>query len=283
LKDASNLKNVEIVHQKDTSIKKRDTHEEDMEVKRALNKLSHGYGIDVHEAVEIHENLNENHNFGSNVDNHIKSLGHGKIGFVMDQQKDNLIAVHHQDGGKHHLSIFHKGNLVNQSTHDNFENASGHAHSALTTKKGMKSLNLKEDNQLDELSKPMLATYIRRASDPLHPKSNVNLASRAADKLAKGGEDDGEKDDRKAYNRSRGIGLAAAKMAREETELQETEALNQYIKSLGYDPQNTDKNKKVMFSKTNAFKTWASTREGVSIGQDNDAGNSLNPNATARG
>ena len=213
LKDDDSINKAQIVTQKDTTIKGQDNTEDEMETKRKLNKMSHGYGNVAHnEEVEIHENLNENHNFGSNVDTHIKSLGHGKIGFVMDQQKDNLIAVHHQDGGKHHLSIFHKGNLVNQSTHDNFENASGHAHSALTTKKGMKSLNL-----------------------------------------------------------------------REETELQETEVLNQYIKSLGYDPQNTDKNKKDMFSKTNAFKTWASTREGVSIGQDNDAGNSLNPNATARG
>lgn len=77
----------------------------------------------------------------------------------------------------------------------------------------------KEEETLDELSKPMLATYIRRASDPTHPKSNVNLASLAADKLSKGNsKDDGEKEDKKAYQRSRSIGLAAAKMAREEVE-----------------------------------------------------------------
>jgi hypothetical protein len=75
-----------------------------------------------------------------------------------------------------------------------------------------------DEEVVNELSKGMLATYIRRASDPSHPKSNVNLASRAADKLAKGGKDDGEEDDRKAYKRSRNIGLAAAKMAREEVE-----------------------------------------------------------------
>lgn len=67
----------------------------------------------------------------------------------------------------------------------------------------------------------------------------------------------------------------------EEVELDETATLDQYIKSLGYDPLNMEKNKKVMYSKTNAFKSYASRSEGASPGQDVDT--SINPNASARG
>jgi hypothetical protein len=135
-----------------------------MDMKHKLNKLSHGYG---------NVTFNENHNFGGNVDNHIKSLGHGKIGFIMDQKKDNLVAIHHQDGGKHHLSIFHKDNLVNQSTHHNFDDASGHAHSALTTKKGIKA-HVKENIQIDEISADLVGRYSDKANkeynDPKTPE-----------------------------------------------------------------------------------------------------------------
>lgn len=207
--------------------------------------------------------------------------------------------------------------------------------------------DIQENGQLSELSKGMLATYIRRASDPGHPKSNVNLSSLAAHKLAKGDDDDdGEKEDKKAYQRSRGIGLAAAKMAREEVEtidevsksqldtykaskevidsskygkhftdkqtkqsahrqskssdksvksvfgmkenieLDETATLDKYIKSMGYDPLNISKNKKVMFSKTNAFKQWATRQEDLYDGGQKgtqDIDSHMSPGATARG
>ena len=213
IKDVANVKKSEIVTQKDTSMHDSavDNENDELEMKHKLNKMSHGYGKVHHaEEVEITEDLTEEHSFGSNVDSHIKSLGHGKIGFVMDQKKDGLTAVHHQDGNKHHVSIFHKGNLVHQSTHDNFEGASGHAHSSLTSKKGMKSLNL----------------------------------------------------------------------------MNETAALDQYIKSMGYDPMNMDKNKKVMFSKTNAFKRWAQQKEALYDGGQKgtqDIDTHMSPGATARG
>lgn len=122
--------------------------------------------------------LTEEHHFGSNVDSHIKSLGHGKIGFIMDQQKDSLIAVHHQEGGKHHLAIFHKGNLANQSTHDNFNDASFHAHTSLTTKKGKKALNLKEHIELDEVSADLIGRYSAKASKEYNdPKTSAHKKS----------------------------------------------------------------------------------------------------------
>jgi len=251
LKDADNLKGVEIVTQKDTGIKE-DFHP------------------NVHAELKKHS---------------------GKIGAIMHNTKDNAIAavVHHPDAegihGPHHVHFFINDKKVHTSVHPTFGDAEQHAVHTVTSKSGLKHLSkmhnlmeeqidelskktlgsykdkaeksasksfdlatnagkrgdmsrfakhavtlskrtkgidtavkkLAREESVNELSKPMLATYIRRASDPLHPKSNVNLASRAADKLAKGGEDDGEADDRKAYKRSRGIGLAAAKMAREDS------------------------------------------------------------------
>jgi hypothetical protein len=56
---------------------------------------------------------------------------------------------------------------------------------------------------------------------------------------------------------------------------------------MGYDPLNMDKNKKVMFAKTNAFKNWAATRQedlydgGQKGTQDIDS--HMSPGATARG
>ena len=61
----------------------------------------------------------------------------------------------------------------------------------------------------------------------------------------------------------------------------ETEVLNRYIKSLGYDPIHLDRNKKVMFAKTNAFKSFASRQEGKTPDQEDDI--HMSPGATARG
>ena len=75
---------------------------------------------------------------------------------------------------------------------------------------------------------------------------------------------------------------------KEEVEqVDETAALDQYIKSMGYDPEHMEKNKKVMFSKTNAFKTWAQTKQEAlyDAGQKGtqDIDTHMSPGATARG
>jgi hypothetical protein len=86
-----------------------------------------------------------------------------------------------------------------------------------------KDTSVKEE-VINELSKKTLGSYIKKASSPTGEKSNVNLASRAAAKLAADGEDDGEKDDRKAYHRSIGIGRAAGKLAQEATDTETKDA-----------------------------------------------------------
>lgn len=77
-----------------------------------------------------------------------------------------------------------------------------------------------EVEQVDELKKSTLSSYIQKAADPVAKKSNVNLASKAAHKLATSDDmDAGEKEDRKAFVRSKGIQTAAKKLAKEEVEL----------------------------------------------------------------
>jgi hypothetical protein len=73
----------------------------------------------------------------------------------------------------------------------------------------------------------------------------------------------------------------------EEVSIDETASLDKYIRSMGYDPQHLDKNKKVMFAKTNAYKTWQSSQtEGLYDGGQKgtqDIDTHMSPGATARG
>jgi len=76
---------------------------------------------------------------------------------------------------------------------------------------------MKESVELDELSKKTLGSYIQKAVDTKSKRSVANLASKGAHKLATSdGDDDGEKEDRKAFRRSKGIATAAKKLTREE-------------------------------------------------------------------
>jgi len=86
-----------------------------------------------------------------------------------------------------------------------------------------KAMKKEEVEQVDELKKSTLSSYIQKAADPAKKKSNVNLASKAAYKLAKADPSDmssspGDKEDQKAYMRSKGIQTAAKKLAKEEAE-----------------------------------------------------------------
>jgi hypothetical protein len=88
-----------------------------------------------------------------------------------------------------------------------------------------------EVEQVDELKKSTLSSYIQKAADPAGKKSNANLASKAAYKLAKGDDDSnaGEKEDKKAFVRSKGIQTAAKKLAKEEVEIEEDMQVKQAI------------------------------------------------------
>ena len=84
-----------------------------------------------------------------------------------------------------------------------------------------KAMKKEEVEQVDELKKSTLSSYIQKAADPTKKNSNSNLASKGAYKLGRADDDDilaGEKEDRKAFVRSKGIQTAAKKLAKEETE-----------------------------------------------------------------
>ena len=94
-----------------------------------------------------------------------------------------------------------------------------------------KAMKKEEVEQVDELKKSTLSSYIQKAADPAGKKSNANLASKAAYKLAKGDDDSnaGEKEDKKAFVRSKGIQTAAKKLAKEEVEIEEDMQVKQAI------------------------------------------------------
>lgn len=86
-------------------------------------------------------------------------------------------------------------------------------------KNDSKILQKEEFEQLNELSKKTLGSYIKKASSSNHRNSNSNLASRAAYALAKDPEENaGEDDDRKSFKRSKNIARAVDKLTKEEFE-----------------------------------------------------------------
>jgi len=120
--------------------------------------------------------------------------------------------------------------------------------------------------QLDELDPKTLASYANKA---------VGDTSKDRSKMIKVA-------DKKLY------GNPDLRYKKEEVELDETATLDKYIRSMGYDPQHLDKNKKVMFAKTNAYKTFASSQktEGLYDGGQKgtqDIDTHMSPGATARG
>lgn len=97
--------------------------------------------------------------------------------------------------------------------------------------KRMKKTN-EEVEQIDEISNKVVASYVKKASSSSHPNSVSNLASRAAFKLSSGNEDDGEKEDRKSFQRSKNISKAVDRLTKEDTdqidEISSKMALNAY-------------------------------------------------------
>ena len=71
------------------------------------------------------------------------------------------------------------------------------------------------EHDLNELSSKTYKDYIRKAASPVNKPSAINLASKGGFKLGRSDSSDldaGEKEDRKAYNRGRGIQRAAKKL-----------------------------------------------------------------------
>jgi hypothetical protein len=81
-----------------------------------------------------------------------------------------------------------------------------------------------EAEELDELSKATLGSYVVKSLAPSSEKSVSNLASKGGYKLGKARDDDytaGEKEDAKSVKRSLGVLTAVRKMTKEQSELDE--------------------------------------------------------------
>jgi hypothetical protein len=81
-----------------------------------------------------------------------------------------------------------------------------------------------EAEQIDELSKKTLGSYVIKSLAPSSEKSVSNLASKGGYKLGQARDDDytaGEKEDAKSVKRSLGVLTAVRKMTKEEAELEE--------------------------------------------------------------
>ena len=97
------------------------------------------------------------------------------------------------------------------------------------------ALRKEESEQIDELSKKTLGSYVVKSLAPSSEKSVSNLASKGGYKLGQAHDDDytaGEKEDAKAVKRSLGVLTAVRKMTKEDAE-QVEEKLNMDKASMG--------------------------------------------------
>ena len=86
------------------------------------------------------------------------------------------------------------------------------------------ALRKEEAEQIDELSKKTLGSYVVKSLAPGSEKSVSNLASKGGYKLGQAHDDDytaGEKEDAKSVKRSLGVLTAVRKMTKEDAELEE--------------------------------------------------------------
>jgi hypothetical protein len=86
------------------------------------------------------------------------------------------------------------------------------------------ALRKEESEQIDELSKKTLGSYVVKSLAPGSEKSVSNLASKGGYKLGQAHDDDytaGEKEDAKSVKRSLGVLTAVRKMTKEDAEIEE--------------------------------------------------------------
>jgi len=264
LKDAANLKQVEIVNQKDTSVKEGvldDIRAKNPDVSGEFKKLRDRMhkNLDAHDA---HHHGNMQHDLKKKdamLDSDIKDKETERQLKLARQKNDDKMWSHltgapHAKNESKQVELDELINPPKKPVKNEYANATSYIHKDNTTSRqngmskkidptnhtirpdgvvihnstgrqiGVASKPQVKEESLIEISKKVLGSYIQKASSPTGEKSNVNLASRAAAKLADDGEDDGEKDDRKAYHRSIGIGRAAGKLAKEATDTETKDA-----------------------------------------------------------
>lgn len=116
----------------------------------------------------------------------------------------------------------HFGKRFNQATYDKAERLRKNRETGI--KRATDKLTKEEVEELDELSKATLGSYVVKSLAPSSEKSVSNLASKGGYKLGKARSDDytaGEKEDAKSVKRSLGVLTAVRKMTKEQSELDE--------------------------------------------------------------
>jgi hypothetical protein len=129
----------------------------------------------------------------------------------------HMYPVH--DISRHKINEALKGN---QHKLDHNKNGKVDAHDFHLLRKKKKVAE--ETEELEELSKKTLGSYVIKSLAPSSEKSVSNLASKGGYKLGKARDDDytaGEKEDVKSVKRSLGVLTAVRKMTKEQSELEE--------------------------------------------------------------
>jgi len=204
------------------------------------------------EEVEIFED-SEFSQFHPNVNAELKKHK-GKIEAIMHNTKDNVISavVHHTDdkglSGPHHVHFFYNNKKVHSSVHPTFGDAEHNAMHTITTKKGLMHLKkmhglMKEEveidldqydlddlqafmeseefNQLDELSKDTLQSYVHKSfaqGNELHKKISATTDPKERAKLKA-----------QLSKRNTGVIKAAKKYTKEESS---TWSFNEFVQTI---------------------------------------------------
>jgi len=293
LKDAENLKQVEIVKQKDTSVShpqdNLDVHDQHYD----LNKKSHGYGKVHSEEVEKKDDVpfdgskpKDNVVVGKKGKGHAKASALAKMGLKKYLKNETMMGKAGTTSEE-----FQVGDRVVASGMTGKKTG--------TVKKVVKMDNgngylVKHDNSKLDLNYPAhkLAKEEVELDEGTHVVHTKEVGKGSTDK-------DGPKISIKADNDKHAWQVGQQKVdkmgghyidkiepIKEQMELDETAVLDKYIRSLGYDPEKLEKNKKVMFSKTNAYKKFQTQSEAMYDGGQKgtqDIDTHMSPGATARG
>lgn len=321
LKDQHNINKVEIVTQKDTSASSQKPDVSHMDDKQLLNKKRHGYGNVVHnEETELDESdyPKMTPEVKKQVAAHLKKGDHeaakraaSKAGYgehfnTIHRGAVNSFHSEYDTKPSSHSDV-HPFMLKHLGEQVELDEVSTEMLGRYSDKAN-KEYNSPDGKKKEQRKKGLITAYLKakgRARVPATYKEDTDLEE-SVFLVVHHGHDDPQyrmPKGKRVLNHSTKYQNSATKSAEhlkskgfhdvqitkdgkpftEETELDETAALDQYIKSMGYDPEHTPKDKKVMFSKTNAFKTWATSRsrqESKSPGQEDDV--HMSPGATAR-
>jgi len=188
------------------------TYSEEIQIVEAEDSFEHGretlsYGVGTHPEVakELHKHA-------------------GKIQAIFHNTKDNAMAavVHNtEDGvhGDHHVLHFINNKKVHTTIHPTFGDAEAHGVKTVTTKKGLAHLNkmhglMKEEaEELDELSKGTLSSYVKGAATDLPRLGNTLGRLQTHGKL----KDTEKRIGSHIAKRYRGIERATDKLAKEDS------------------------------------------------------------------